>query len=129
MRAKEFIKEARRRHDPTTDIRGELTRRNPSGEVTGPWGTPTAIDLENDFMIVDNTKLPKMKFRKIIQNLIPLDETSELWSDLEGNPHDTKYYHVPGDENDIVASIKEAGAHNNFTPTLYIRKDVWGHLA
>lgn len=106
MRAKEFITEART-----------------------PWGTPTAIDLEKDFMIVDNTKLPKMKFRVITQNLVPLDKTSELWPDLVGNPHDTIYYHVPGDEKDIVASIKEGGAHNNFTPTLYIRKDVWNSLA
>lgn len=97
-------------------------------EMRTPWGTPSTIDLENDFMIVDNTKLPKMRFRVITQNLVPLEKNSELWDDLVGNPHDTIYYHVPGDEKDIVALVKDTGAHSNFARTMYVRKDVWNSL-
>jgi len=134
MKIKEFIKETyinppnphgpyRNRLDPTTNIKGELTKRNPSGEISTRWGKPIEINLD-EFYPVPNTKLPKRKFREILDdlNLVP---SKKEWIDLEWGTHDTIFYHMPNDENDIVAVAKRSGSGGNFSRNYYIRSDIW----
>lgn len=134
MRATEFIKEAyvnppnpegpyRDRLDPTTDIRGKLSARNPSGDISTRWGKPSEIDL-NDFTLVPNTKLPKRKFHTILTDL-KLVPSEKGWMDLEWGAHEAKYYHMPNNENEIVAIVKGAGAGGGYASDLYMRTDIW----